>query len=115
MHGETFFLRRYLVLILSILLFTGSELFFLHRIELPEHPNFDEHYYVPAALNFLQLQDIGNIEHPPLGKELIAVGIAFFGDNPLGWRIASSVFGALTLVAVFLWGYFLFQNIKTAA
>src|SRR5690606_15497935 len=40
-----------------------------------------------------------NTEHPPLGKELIAIGIALFGDRPLGWRLPSALFGTLGLFA----------------
>jgi dolichyl-phosphate-mannose-protein mannosyltransferase len=37
--------------------------------------------------------------HPPLGKYLIALGIAVFGDVPLGWRIVPLIAG-LALVGV---------------
>jgi dolichyl-phosphate-mannose-protein mannosyltransferase len=35
--------------------------------------------------------------HPPLGKEIIAIGIWLFGDNPFGWRFTSWIFGAIGL------------------
>lgn len=37
--------------------------------------------------------------HPPVGKWLIAAGIALFGKNPWGWRIMSAIFGT-GLVAI---------------
>src|SRR5690606_27829834 len=40
-----------------------------------------------------------NPEHPPLGKELIALGMALIGDRPLGWRLPSALFGTLGLFA----------------
>lgn len=57
---------------------------------------FDEAYYVPAALDLINLK-VSNIEHPFLGKAWIALGILLFGDNWFGWRIISVIFGTLTL------------------
>jgi dolichyl-phosphate-mannose--protein O-mannosyl transferase len=42
--------------------------------------------------------------HPPLGKEIIAIGIWLFGDNPFGWRFTSWIFGALGLFIVYRLG-----------
>ena len=59
----------------------------LLRLTIPSTPYFDEVHYLPAARALLELSHLANPEHPPLGKELIALGIALFGDRPLGWRI----------------------------
>jgi dolichyl-phosphate-mannose--protein O-mannosyl transferase len=48
--------------------------------------------------------------HPPLAKQLIALSIRAFGDNPLGWRYPSTLFGALALVAIYLCGLALFRR-----
>ena len=40
--------------------------------------------------------------HPPLAKQMIALSISTFGDNPLGWRYPGTLFGALAIVAVYL-------------
>src|SRR5829696_7215898 len=61
---------------------------------------FDERYYVNAARTILGLPRPSgvpyelfpggkdpNLEHPPLGKLLIAASIGGAGDNPLGWRL----------------------------
>jgi dolichyl-phosphate-mannose--protein O-mannosyl transferase len=42
-----------------------------------------------------------NIEHPLVGKLLIALGITLFGDTPLGWRAMSTLAGTATVLAVF--------------
>ena len=63
------------------------------------HPYFDEVHYLPAAREFLTLGTFINREHPLVGKELIALGIALFGDNPWGWRLLPTLFGALGLFA----------------
>lgn len=38
--------------------------------------------------------------HPPLGKLLVAAGIAACGDRPLGWRIVPALAGAAGIVLV---------------
>lgn len=89
-------------------------MFFLINIQFPRGHDFDEFHYVPSAKQFLALKENQNWEHPPLGKELMAVGIGIFGDRPIGWRFMSTVFGALTLVGMYLWGLALFRNRETA-
>ena len=42
------------------------------------------------------------MDHPPLGKLLIAVGILIYGDQWYGWRIMSAIFGAIG-VAIMYW------------
>jgi len=71
----------------------------LVRMTVPGEPYFDEVHYVPAARALLELSHLANPEHPPLGKELIALGIALFGDRPLGWRIVPALMGALGMFA----------------
>lgn len=71
----------------------------LIRIGIPSTPYFDEGHYLPAAREYWRLGKYVNREHPLLGKELIALGIALFGDNPLGWRLPSVLAGTATLLA----------------
>ena len=68
----------------------------------PRSMTFDEKYYVPAAKSILHGQSLGEIEHPPLGQAIIASGIWIFGDNPLGWRFFSIIFGAISLILFYL-------------
>jgi len=65
------------------------------RLTIPSLPFFDEIHYLPAARTVLDLSHPLNREHPPLGKELLALGIALFGDRTLGWRIMPALFGIL--------------------
>ncbi len=72
------------------------------RLTIPSAPYFDEVHYLPAARELLNIgqPDSGeylNREHPLLGKILIALGMHWLGDNPLGWRIMPLIAG---LVAV---------------
>ena len=71
----------------------------LVRLTIPGAPYFDEVHYLPAARALLEMSHLANPEHPPLGKELIALGIAVVGDRPLGWRIVPALLGALGLFA----------------
>ncbi len=74
------------------------------RLTTPSTPFFDEIHYIPAARDLLEVWRGGsaeyfNREHPLLGKQLIGLGIALFGDNPLGWRIMSLVAGVVAVGA----------------
>ncbi|HEX4783139.1 MAG TPA: phospholipid carrier-dependent glycosyltransferase [Candidatus Sulfotelmatobacter sp.] len=90
-----------------------SFLFFLFGIGTPASPFFDEPYYVVGARSFLSgVQDMNPQDppYPPLTKVLMAAAMKVAGDNPLGWRLASTAFGALTLVAIFFWTYLLLED-----
>jgi dolichyl-phosphate-mannose--protein O-mannosyl transferase len=69
-------------------------------------PLFDEKYYAVQAAEMLRTggvednQAYGVIVHPPLGKQLIAVGEWLFGYNPVGWRFASAVAGTLCILLI---------------
>ncbi|MEP1420430.1 MAG: glycosyltransferase family 39 protein [Erythrobacter sp.] len=74
------------------------------RLAIPSTPLFDEVHYLPAARDMLDVWNgdeaiYRNKEHPLLGKTLIAIGMALFGDNPLGWRIMSLIAGIVTVGA----------------
>lgn len=97
-----------------LILFLLAEVLFLSYISFPRSVNFDEFHYVPAAKQWLALEDTRNWEHPPLGKMLIAIGMGIFGDRPLGWRFMSTVFGSLTLAGMYLWGLSIFRRRHTA-
>ncbi len=63
----------------------------------------DERYWARAK------DDVGSWVHPPLGKWAIGLGEKVFGTGPFGWRVASALFGTLSvvflaLIAQLLWG-----------
>lgn len=99
---------------IGLLLYLVAQVFFLIHIQFPQKQNFDEFHYVPAAKQVLTLEETRNWEHPPLGKILMAAGIAAFGDRPIGWRVMSTVFGALTLAGMYFWGLALFKSQRAA-
>ncbi len=69
-------------------------------------PIFDEKYYALNAAEMLRLGGIeenpayGVVVHPPLGKQLIAIGEWLFGYNSFGWRFASAVAGTLCILLI---------------
>ena len=77
-------------------------------------PVFDEKHYVPQGWDMVRSSFnpvLGGIEsnpgyglvvHPPLGKQLLAMGETIFGYTPLGWRIITALFGTAVIVFVFL-------------
>ena len=102
------------IIISCAVIFLLSHIAFLIDIQSPAKLYFDEVHYIPAAHQFLQGGALRNVEHPPLAKELMAVGISLFGDGPFGWRYMSAFFGSLALVAVYLWALALFMDENVA-
>jgi dolichyl-phosphate-mannose--protein O-mannosyl transferase len=80
------------------------------RLTIPSQPFFDEVHYLPAVRELIALGRALNLEHPPLGKQLIAAGLLIFGDNPLGWRSMAWVFGVLAIFAGMRGMWFAAQN-----
>ncbi len=62
---------------------------------------FDEIYHARTAYeHILGLEPYENT-HPPLGKQIIALGIRIFGMNPFGWRFMGTLFGVLMLPVLY--------------
>ena len=56
---------------------------------------FDEIYHGRTGYEQLYKMPVYETTHPPLGKDLIMVGIALFGMTAFGWRFAGTLFGVL--------------------
>ncbi|RVQ68844.1 phospholipid carrier-dependent glycosyltransferase [Croceicoccus ponticola] len=82
---------------LIVLAFAALALFGIDAVAIPI---FDEVHYLPAARLWIDGTGLLNPEHPVLGKQLIAVSMIVFGDNPFGWRAGSALFACLTLLAM---------------
>ena len=106
------FLRRPLPAALAIGLI--AQALFCWRLTTPHQLVFDEIHYVPAARTLLTLGHPANIEHPLLGKILIALGIRLFGDGPLGWRILSTVAASAVVTGSFAILWLVFHRLRTA-
>ena len=100
-------------LVAALVFFCGLAAF-LTDIGSPDKIYFDETWYVPTAREWLASGTLLHPEHPPLSKLMIAASLALFGDAPSGWRTLGAIFGAVTLVAVFLWTLALLDSLKAA-
>lgn len=76
---------------------------------------FDEIYHARTAYEFLHGLTSYENTHPPMGKIFIAAGVALFGMNPFGWRIAGTFFGILMVPAVYLFARRLTKDSLSAA
>jgi dolichyl-phosphate-mannose-protein mannosyltransferase len=100
----------------------------------PEVLVFDETYYVKDAYTLSQLGYEGSwpkdpnvafnagdpsgflpaasfVAHPPVGKWIIAAGLALFGaDDTFGWRVSVAVFGILLVVLTMGLAHLLFHR-----
>ncbi|MEO6703469.1 MAG: phospholipid carrier-dependent glycosyltransferase [Jatrophihabitantaceae bacterium] len=75
----------------------------LWALGFPSSKSFDEVYYATEAQEMLRYgyednRDYMFIVHPPLGKWLIALTSAIWGNNSLGWRIAPAVAGIVSVL-----------------
>lgn len=110
----------------------------LWNLGTPQTLIFDETYYVKDAWTLLNLgyesgwPDEPNpdfesgavtgfltnpafVVHPPLGKWLIALGLAVVGaDNGVGWRISTAVAGIVAVALVCLVAWMLFRSTALA-
>jgi dolichyl-phosphate-mannose--protein O-mannosyl transferase len=103
--------------LISVIIFLVAHGVLLIGITAPDKFVFDEVHYVPAARQMLEPvmpSPMLNPMHPPLAKQIIALSIRAFGDNPLGWRYGGTLFGALAIVAIYLCGLALFRSQEQA-
>ncbi|MGH3794645.1 MAG: dolichyl-phosphate-mannose--protein mannosyltransferase [Pseudonocardiaceae bacterium] len=69
-------------------------------------PVFDEKYYAPQAWQMIRnggLEDNAGYElvvHPPLGKQLIALGEMLLGYDSWGWRLSAALAGTLCVLLI---------------
>jgi predicted membrane-bound dolichyl-phosphate-mannose-protein mannosyltransferase len=85
--------RYWLAAIAAVILATHVAI-----ITTPGRPLFDEQHYVTDARAIIAGAGSSRLEHPPLGKLFIVSGILLCGDNPVGWRVLSVIFGTLSLL-----------------
>src|SRR6202008_515155 len=69
-------------------------------------PIFDEKHYAPQAWQVRHTHGVeytpcfGVVVHPPVGKQLIALGEAIFGYNGVGWRFTGALLGVIMVTLV---------------
>lgn len=109
------FIKRRHAWLAALLLAVCAQTLFGLGVTRVDHPVFDETHYLPAARHIVSMDRPVNEEHPLAGKTAIAAGIAVFGDDPLGWRIMSTVAGTIAVLGVFALTLVLFGSTATAA
>ncbi len=79
------------------------------KLGFPGERVWDEIYFPVMARKFLDGVYQFDL-HPPLGKFIIAVGIALFGDTPIGWRVMPLLFGVAMIPLGAALGFYLFRE-----
>ena len=79
------------------------------KLGFPGERVWDEIYFPVMARKFLDGVYQFDL-HPPLGKFIIAVGIALFGDTPIGWRVMPLLFGVAMIPLGAALGWYLFRE-----
>lgn len=62
---------------------------------------FDEIYHARTGYEHLHAMNVYETTHPPLGKVLIALGIAIFGMTGFGWRFMGTLAGVLMVPVMY--------------
>jgi dolichyl-phosphate-mannose-protein mannosyltransferase len=82
---------------------------------------FDEIFYARDACRYVLgtesacgISELVSRSHPPLGKWLIGTGIAAFGNEPFGWRVAAALAGTLTVALTFILAWRLLSRLGTS-
>lgn len=79
------------------------------HLDFPPHFIFDEIYRVKRAEEVLH-NEVFVTDQPHFGRYLIILGLLFFGDNPIGWRIVQAIVGTLFIPLSYLVGKKLFND-----
>lgn len=102
--------------LLPLLLVAATGALRFYRLGHPERIYFDETYYATQAQEYLTRGVERDFAvHPPVGKWLIAGGIAATSYTAFGWRAAAAVAGTLLVLATYLIGLRLFRRRGVAA
>src|SRR5919112_1482307 len=81
----------------------------LYRLGLPRRMIWDEIYFPVFARDYLNGTPFFDL-HPPLGKFIIAAGIALVGNTPIGWRIMPALFGCAMIPLAAVLGRYYFRE-----
>ena len=71
---------------------------------------FDEIYHARTGYEFLHGLRVFETTHPPMGKNLIALGIRAFGMTPFGWRLPGTLAGILMIPLMYIFGWLMFNK-----
>ena len=113
--GELLFLDRNGEILLPVNTYEYPELFdetymYKRKVSYETGTVFDEPVYARTAFEYLNGMRPFEDTHPPMGKLLIAPGIALFGMNPVGWRFMGTIAGVFMLVLIAAFAKKMFDN-----
>ena len=83
-----------------------------------DHDNgmvFDEIHHARTAYEYIRGIRPTEATHPPVGKEIISLGISLFGMTPFGWRFMGILFGVLMIPLLYVFIKNLFGSTVIAA
>lgn len=100
------FLKRYIFLIVLILIFLPL---FFYRLDYNTLSSWDEGWYGSIARNIIKTGDIFRLswnekpyfDHPPMGFWLMALSYKLFGINEFSTRLPSAFLGLLTIILIY--------------
>jgi dolichyl-phosphate-mannose--protein O-mannosyl transferase len=110
------------------ILFAIALVLFTTRISVPGRYIYDEVYHAYTAGQYVEWNTDAFVwhtkaprtgvaymwNHPPMGVLLIAGGILVWGDEPVGWRFSSALFGAIGVSVVYLFALALTRRVGIA-
>jgi dolichyl-phosphate-mannose-protein mannosyltransferase len=74
----------------------------------------DACWYVTGSEAVCGISDLVSRAHPPLGKWLIGSGIAAFGYEPFGWRVAAAVAGTVSVALLYVLAWRLLRRVTSS-
>ncbi len=75
---------------------------------------FDEIFFARTAYELVHQIEPTETTHPPLGKAIIAMGVAVFGMTPFGWRFMGTLFGVAMVPLLYLFAHRIFRRTELA-
>lgn len=116
--------RRYATLAMLLAVTAVAAGLRFYHLSRPDSYVFDEVYYAKdgcfdAGIDFRECELDGPREqtigvHPPIGRELIALGIRAYGNRPFGWRVATALAGTVSVLLLSLLALRLFGSVLWA-
>lgn len=108
--------RRWVAIAIPLAILVVAALLRLVDLGHIERIHFDESYYANDAHAMVERGvEIERPAHPPVGKWVLAAGIAALGFDPVGWRIGSAVAGTAMVLATYGAGLLLLRDRWLAA
>ncbi|SFO71355.1 Dolichyl-phosphate-mannose-protein mannosyltransferase [Eubacterium callanderi] len=71
---------------------------------------FDESYFPASALEMQDGLSVAEMDHPPVGRLIIGLGMDLFGRTPFGFRFMQVLFGIAMLPLIYFFGKALFKS-----